>query len=56
MIKPKKAKLIPMVKTFFFDTDNDIYDDSFLDRSVEDDQISPEEQGFMMGYLGDCYV
>ncbi len=32
--------------------DLDIYDEDFIDELVEDDEISSEEAGFMMGYEG----
>ena len=31
--------------------DVDIYNDDGLSTSVEDDAMSPEEEGFMVGYL-----
>jgi hypothetical protein len=28
----------------------DIYEDSFQEEAINDDEISPEEEGFMKGY------
>lgn len=28
----------------------DIYDDDYIEELLEDDEISPEEEGFMLGY------
>ena len=32
--------------------EKDIYDEMFLDELEENDEISAEEEGFMLGYLG----
>jgi len=34
------------------DDDLDIYTEEGIEEYVDDDSISPEEQGFMRGYLG----
>lgn len=34
------------------DRDVDIYDEEFVEELLEDDEISPEEEGFMIGYNG----
>lgn len=54
----KKAKNVLFKKDYFYreDTIEDIYDNDFLSEGLDSDMISPEEQCFMMGYLGDCYV
>ncbi|MFH1591874.1 MAG: hypothetical protein ABIB47_00710 [Candidatus Woesearchaeota archaeon] len=31
---------------------NDIYDEEYMEELLEDDEISPEEEAFMMGYNG----
>jgi hypothetical protein len=39
--------------------DQDFYDSKSLHDSLENDMISPEEEGFMQGYMnetGDCIV
>lgn len=57
-ITPKKAKIInnPYKDYFFEEPATDIYDNEFLTSGLDSDLISVEEQGFMIGYLGDCYV
>ena len=32
--------------------EKDIYNEMFLDKLEQDDEISTEEEGFMLGYLG----
>jgi hypothetical protein len=32
-------------------SDNDIYEQDYIEESLEDDEISAEEEGFMIGYL-----
>lgn len=44
---PKKKKL-----RYQDEVADDIYDDNYIEELLEDDEISPEEQGFMMGYNG----
>ena len=34
------------------DGELDIYTEEGIDESMDDDKISPSEQGFMKGYLG----
>lgn len=41
-------KLKPMIKE---ENENDIYSDSGITEMAEDDQLSLEENGFMLGYL-----
>ena len=31
--------------------DNDIYEQDYIEEALEDDEISAEEEGFMLGYL-----
>ena len=33
------------------DSEEDFYDEKFLEAYMEDDEISSIEEGFMMGYL-----
>jgi len=35
-----------------FNKEYDIYNEEFLEDSVEEDEISDLEEGFMKGYLG----
>lgn len=37
------------------DQEQNLYDDEFVEEAVGDDEISPEEQGFMLGY-NDAYL
>ena len=30
----------------------DIYDEEYVEELLEDDEITPEEEGFMLGYNG----
>jgi len=30
----------------------DIYDEEYVEELLEDDEITPEEEGFMVGYNG----
>ncbi|MEK6826559.1 MAG: hypothetical protein AABX90_02940 [Nanoarchaeota archaeon] len=30
----------------------DVYDEGYMEELLEDDEISPEEEAFMMGYNG----
>ena len=34
------------------DQEENLYDDEFIEEAVDDDEISPEEEGFMLGYNG----
>lgn len=31
--------------------DDDIYEQDYIEKALEDDEISAEEEGFMLGYL-----
>jgi hypothetical protein len=31
--------------------DKDIYEQDYIEEALEDDEISAEEEGFMLGYL-----
>jgi len=33
--------------------EEDVYDEKMLDELAESDEISAEEEGFMLGYLGE---
>lgn len=35
----------------FYEEDHDIYDDEYIEELLEDDEISPEEEAFMIGYM-----
>jgi hypothetical protein len=55
-MKAKKAKILRFKEEFVDNVYEDIYDMEQLDDYMDGDMISAEEQGFMMGYLGDTYV
>ena len=50
MAAAKKARIIENAK-HMMDDNEDFYDNSFIESSMENDQISAAEQGFMFGYL-----
>ena len=53
-MKAKKARIYEMKKAGLYDhTKDDFYNQEALIDSLDEDMISSEEQGFMMGYLGD---
>ena len=35
--------------------EEDIYEEFYLESQLEDDAISPEEEGFMIGYIENEY-
>jgi len=39
-------------RKYIEDYDVDIYDEAYVEELLEDDEISPEEEGFMIGYNG----
>ena len=48
----KKANIVKVKQNWYNDENmQDIYDKDFLVDSLDDDMISTEEQGFMIGYL-----
>ena len=49
MIEPKKAELValPMEE---YDFGSDVYDQDILE-DLHDDELNPDEAGFMYGYL-----
>jgi hypothetical protein len=49
MAAAKKARIIGKAKQL--EENEDFYDNNFIESSVENDQISAAEQGFMFGYL-----
>jgi len=40
-----------MKQTFLDEFEEDFYNEKHLEESVEDDEISAREEGFMIGYL-----
>jgi len=32
------------------DQEENVYDEDFVEEAIDDDEISPEEEGFMLGY------
>ncbi|MBW2999765.1 hypothetical protein KY339_03760 [Candidatus Woesearchaeota archaeon] len=49
MAAAKKARIIGKIRQL--EENEDFYDNSFIESSMENDQISAAEQGFMFGYL-----
>ena len=43
---------LPVEENFETEEELDIYTEGGIDEYVDDDAISPSEQGFMKGYLG----
>ena len=54
-MKAKKAKIIHKIQEKYYGYE-DVYEKQFLSNSLDEDMISAEEQGFMIGYLGDAYA
>lgn len=50
-VQPKKAeRIFPFMEEINKD-DMDVYDENFIETSGDNDMISVEEEGFMLGYL-----
>ncbi|MBI2523007.1 hypothetical protein HYW19_01330 [Candidatus Woesearchaeota archaeon] len=43
---------LPFEENFETEEEQDIYTEEGIDGYMDDDSISPSEQGFMKGYLG----
>ena len=43
------------MKEAFEEIEEDFYSEKILEESIEDDEINAEEEGFMMGYLGQMF-
>ena len=51
MMDEKTGPIKKIKDEFEFVKDEDIYTEEGIDNYIDDDLISPSEQGFMMGYL-----
>ena len=48
----QEALPLPIEETYDKEEELDIYTEEGIDEYMDDDSISPLEQGFMKGYLG----
>lgn len=48
--KKNGGKMAKKKKNMTWDEDTDIYNQEYVEKLLEDDEISAEEEGFMMGY------
>ena len=52
-IEPKKAETIfPFMEELNEQDDMNAYDENFIENSAEEDLMTAEEEGFMIGYVG----
>ena len=52
-IEPRKAETIfPFMEELNEQDDMDAYDENFIENSAEEDLMTAEEEGFMIGYVG----
>ena len=52
-IQPKKAETIfPFMEELNKEDNFNIYDENFIENSLEGDSMTAEEEGFMLGYIG----
>ena len=52
-IEPKKAESIfPFMEELNKKENFDVYDENFIENSSEEDIMTIEEEGFMLGYIG----